>query len=375
MIKSHPLNTDRQTDSQPCSILQSWMQSRLSELTTKQTYSLTGSQERKRIDLVSVLQYLLLSRHHRHCQRIWEEEEEEEAAAESKLLLLYNATSGYLGDQDHQAPSGGTGFLRGGRERRTRGNHLLHCCGGRRASKRAKESAVAIRFVAGWLGIEGFLTLVLRQLSYNGDLENLHFLSQYLSAQRLSPFFRGAFLRLPRLPPYRRTRIHRRVLEISALGMRERDFRGLPMLSCGEVRDAWILLLLQGASTWMLLLGLTLGLVPGTLSCPHRCWGELCFFLFFFSFWNSSVLTGKFTILETTREWRDAGQMRSVLLEELESADDRRRIAWCLARWCRDRKPIWNGFVVAAETALRRWEKKLVATLICEPFFFRISSC
>lgn len=164
------------------------MQSRLSELTTKQTYSLTGSQERKRIDLVSVLQYLLLSRHHRHCQRIWEEEEE---AAEAKLLLLYSPTSGYLGDQDHQAPSGVTGFLRGGRERRTRGNHLLHCCRGRRASKRAKESAVAITIVAGWLGIEGFLTLVLRQLSYNRDLENLHFLSQDLYAQRPSPFFRG----------------------------------------------------------------------------------------------------------------------------------------------------------------------------------------
>lgn len=181
----------RQTDSQPCSILQSWMQSKLSELKTKQRYSLTGSQERKRIDLVSVLQYLLLSRHHRHCQRIWEEEEEEEESAEPKLLLLYNPTSGYLGDQDHQAPSGVTGFLRGGRERRTRGNHLLHCCRGRRASKRAKESAVAITIVAGWFGIEGFLTLVLRQLSYNRDLENLHFLSQDLSAQRLSPFFRG----------------------------------------------------------------------------------------------------------------------------------------------------------------------------------------
>jgi hypothetical protein len=68
---------------------------------------------------------------------------------------------------------------------------LLHCCRGRRASKRAKESAVAITIVAGWFGIEGFLTLVLRQLSYNRDLQNLHFLSQDLSAQRPSPFFRG----------------------------------------------------------------------------------------------------------------------------------------------------------------------------------------
>lgn len=126
MIRSHPLNTDRQTAMQHSPELDA------KQAVRTHNQAKTGSQERKRIDLVSVLQDLLLSRHHRHYQRIWEEE-----AAEPKLLL-YNPTSGYLGDQGHQAPSGVTGFLRGGRERRTRGNHLLHCCRGRRASERKR---------------------------------------------------------------------------------------------------------------------------------------------------------------------------------------------------------------------------------------------
>lgn len=125
---------------------------------------------------------------------------------------------------------------------------VIICCTVVVVVARAKESAVAITIVAGWLGIEGFLTLVLRQLSYNRDLENLHFLSQDLSAQWLSPFFGGLcsgcrdFLRIGEQG------LTEKCKRFQLLAC-ERDFRGLPMLSCGEVSDAWILLLLQGAST------------------------------------------------------------------------------------------------------------------------------